>query len=121
MTPPTRIRDVSFDPKDFRIRWFADGEPNVSVNCLDRHLATRGDKTALIFELDSSDGAARPASYRDWHDRVCRLANALRILAVANGTPISLHLPMIAAAPVVAQTCNTPGAMHVAVFRGSSP
>src|SRR3546814_9927067 len=73
MTPPTRIRDVSFDPKDFRIRWFADGELNVSVNCLDRHLATRGDKTALIFEPASPDGEARHVSYRDLHARFCRL------------------------------------------------
>src|SRR3546814_20577291 len=91
MTPPTRIRDVSFDPKDFRIRWFADGELNVSVNCLDRHLATRGDKTALIFEPDIPDSEARHVSYRDLHARDSRLANPLRTIGLAKGArgPIS--------------------------------
>ena len=64
MKAPTRIQDTSFELKDFRIRWFDDGELNASVNCLDRHLASRGDKTALIFEPDSPDAAAgRPVCY----------------------------------------------------------
>ena len=77
MTPPTVIKDTSFDLEDFHIRWYADGELNASVNCLDRHLATRGDKTALLFEHDDPTLPAESISYRELHVRVCRLGNAL--------------------------------------------
>ena len=77
---PTVIRDVSYDLADFRIGWFTDGELNVSVNCLDRQLATRGDKTALLFEPDSPAAPAKHVSYREMHERVCKLGNALREL-----------------------------------------
>ncbi len=120
MKPPTRIRDVSFDRKDFGIRWFADGELNVSVNCLDRHLATRGDKTALIFEPDSPDGAALRVSYRDLHARVCRLANALRNLGIAKGDRVTIYLPMIVEAAVAMLACARIGAVHNVVFGGFS-
>ena len=73
---PTKIKDVSYRVEDFHIRWFEDGELNVSVNCLDRHLAARGDKTALIFEPDDPAKPAQRISYRELHARVCRLANA---------------------------------------------
>ena len=69
---------MSYQLDDFHIRWYADGELNASVNCLDRHLAMRGDKTALIFERDDPTQPAQHVSYRDLHARVCRLANALR-------------------------------------------
>ncbi|MBB1473394.1 acetate--CoA ligase [Luteimonas sp. MC1782] len=121
MTPPTQIRDVSFDREDFRIRWFADGELNVSVNCLDRHLATRGDKTALIFEPDSPDGDAQRVSYRELHARVCRLANALRNLGIAKGDRITIYLPMIVEAAVAMLACARIGAVHTVVFGGFSP
>ena len=68
---PTQVRDVSYALEDFHIRWFADGELNASVNCLDRQLATRGDKTALIFEPDSPDAPARHVTFRELHERVC--------------------------------------------------
>ena len=80
---PTRAKDVSYDLKDFHIRWFEDGELNASVNCLDRHLDTHGDKVALIFEPDSPDTPAQRITYRELHARVCKLANALRSLGVA--------------------------------------
>jgi hypothetical protein len=83
---PTKIKDVSFDLEDFRIRWYEDGELNASVNCLDRHLATRGDKTALIFEHDDPSRPAEHITYRDLHARVCKLANALRSLGVRKAT-----------------------------------
>ncbi|MGY1521007.1 acetate--CoA ligase [Luteimonas sp. A482] len=120
MTPPTRIRDVSFDRKDFRIQWFADGELNVSVNCLDRHLAARGDKTALIFEPDSPDGEALRVSYRDLHARVCRLANALRSLGIGKGDRVTIYLPMIVEAAVAMLACARIGAVHNVVFGGFS-
>src|SRR5690606_12112838 len=85
MKAPTQIKDTSFDLEDFRIHWYADGELNASVNCLDRHLATRGDKTALVFEPDSPDTPAENISYRQLHERVCKLANALRALGVGKG------------------------------------
>src|SRR5690606_33849028 len=81
---PSRIRDVSFALEDFRIRWYEDGQLNVSVNCLDRHLAERGDKTAIIFQGDDPSESRR-ISYRELHAEVCRLANALRNLGVAKG------------------------------------
>ncbi|MEN1960463.1 acetate--CoA ligase [Luteimonas sp. MJ246] len=120
MTPPTRIRDVSFDREDFRIRWFADGELNLSVNCLDRHLATRGDKTALIFEPDSPGDEAKRVSYRELHARVCRLANALRSLGIAKGDRVTIYLPMIVEAAVAMLACARIGAVHNVVFGGFS-
>ena len=118
---PTIVRNVSFDPADFRIRWFEDGELNVSVNCLDRHLATNGDKTALIWEADSPDTEARHVSYRELHARVCKLANALRNLGVAKGDRVTIYLPMIVEAAVAMLACARIGAVHSVVFGGFSP
>jgi len=74
---PTKISDVSFDPKDLHIRWYEDGVLNITANCLDRHLAERGDKTAIIFEGDDPNESRR-ISYRELHAEVCKFANALR-------------------------------------------
>ena len=120
MKPPTRIRDVSFDRQNFQIRWFADGELNVSVNCLDRHLAERGDKTALIFEPDGPDTPAQHVSYRELHARVCRLGNALRSLGVGKGDRVTIYLPMIVEAAVAMLACARIGAIHTVVFGGFS-
>ena len=95
IVPPTQIRDVSFDLRDFRIRWYADGVLNASVECLDRHLAARGDKTALIFEPDDPSVEAQHVTYRELHARTCRLANALRNLGVAKGDRVTLYLSLI--------------------------
>ncbi len=118
---PTRIRDVSYDEKDFRIRWYADGELNASVNCLDRHLATRGDKTALVFEPDDPNAPAQNVTYRELHARVCRLGNALRNLGVGKGDRVTLYLPMIVDAAVAMLACARIGAIHSVVFGGFSP
>ena len=80
--PPTRVKDTSFALEEFHVRWYADGELNASVECLDRHLAERGDKTAIVFEPDDPAGTAQRISYRELHARVCRLANALRNLGI---------------------------------------
>ena len=120
MKPPTRIRDVSYDRDDFHIRWFADGELNASVNCLDRHLATRGDTTALIFEPDDPAAEPQHVTYRDLHARVCRLANALRSLGVAKGDRVTIYLPMIVEAAVAMLACARIGAVHTVVFGGFS-
>ncbi|GAB3746038.1 acetate--CoA ligase [Lysobacter olei] len=118
MRAPTQIKDVSYDLNHFRIHWYADGELNASVNCLDRHLATRGDKTALIFEPDSPDQPAQHITYRDLHARVCRLANALRGLGVVKGDRVTLYLPMIPEAVVAMLACARIGAIHSVVFGG---
>ena len=118
---PTQIRDVSFDANDLHIHWFADGELNASVNCLDRHLATRGDKIALIWEADDPAVAPKRISYRDLHARVCRLANALRNLGVRKGDRVAIYLPMISEAAVAMLACARMGAVHTVVFGGFSP
>ncbi|MBP6216631.1 MAG: acetate--CoA ligase, partial [Luteimonas sp.] len=118
---PTVIRDVSYDLADFRIGWFTDGELNVSVNCLDRQLATRADKTALLFEPDSPDAPARHVSYREMHERVCRLGNALRELGVRKGDRVTIYLPMIVEAAVAMLACARIGAVHSVVFGGFAP
>ncbi len=121
MRAPTQIKDVSFDVADFRIRWFADGELNASVNCLDRHLDQRGDKVALIFEPDSPDAPGARITYRELHARTCRLANALRNLGVAKGDRVTIYLPMIPDAIVAMLACARIGAVHSVVFGGFAP
>jgi acetyl-CoA synthetase len=120
-TPPTKIKDVSYHLDDFHIRWFEDGELNVSVNCLDRHLAARGDKTALIFEPDDPARPAQRITYRELHARVCKLANALRKLGVNKGDRVTIYLPMTPYAVVAMQACARIGAIHSVVFGGFSP
>jgi acetyl-CoA synthetase len=117
---PTRIKDVSFDPADFRLRWYEDGELNVSVNCLDRHLARRGDKTALLFEGDDP-GVSRRLSYRELYEAVCRFGNALRKLGVAKGDRVTIYMPMIPEAAIAMLACARIGAVHSVVFGGFSP
>ncbi|ALN78333.1 acetate--CoA ligase [Lysobacter antibioticus] len=118
---PTKIKNVSFDLADFRIHWYEDGELNASVNCLDRHLAERGDKTALLFEHDDPNLPAEHISYRELHARVCRLANALRNLGVKKGDRITIYLPMIPEAVVAMLACARVGAIHSVVFGGFAP
>ncbi|GAB1595119.1 acetate--CoA ligase [Lysobacter claricitrinus] len=121
MRAPTRVRDVSFNHDDFRIRWYDDGELNASVNCLDRHLATRGDRTALIFEPDDPSRSAQHVSYRDLHARVCRLGNALRNLGVRKGDVVTIYMPMTVDAVVAMLACARVGAIHSVVFGGFAP
>ncbi|KAF1699227.1 acetate--CoA ligase [Pseudoxanthomonas jiangsuensis] len=118
---PTVIKDVSYRLDDFRIRWFADGELNASVNCLDRQLAARGDKTAILFEPDSPDAPAQKVSYRELYERVCRLGNALRNLGVQKGDRVTIYLPMIPDAVVAMLACARIGAVHSVVFGGFAP
>jgi acetyl-CoA synthetase len=120
MRAPTQIKDVSYDLADFRIRWYADGELNLSVNCLDRHLEKRGDKTAIIWEGDSPDESHR-ITYRDLHREVCRFGNALRNLGVRKGDRVTIYLPMIPEAAVAMLACARIGAVHSVVFGGFSP
>ena len=120
-TPFTVVKDVSFAKEDFRIRWFPDGELNVAVNCLDRHLAERGDKTAILWESDDPYTPSEAISYRELHARVCRLANALERLGVVKGDRVTIYLPMIPEAAVAMLACARIGAVHSVVFAGFSP
>ena len=117
---PTRIKDVSFDPKNLHIRWYEDGTLNVAANCLDRHLAERGDKTAIIFEGDDPN-ESRKLSYRELHAEVCKFANTLKHLGVAKGDRVAIYLPMIPEAAVAMLACARIGAIHSVVFGGFSP
>ena len=120
MKPPTQIKDVSFDAKDLHIRWYADGVLNPTVSCLDRQLAKRGDKTAILFEGDDP-GVSRAISYRELHAEVCKFANALKHLGVKKGDRIAIYMPMIPEATVAMLACARVGAIHSVVFGGFSP
>ena len=118
--PPTRIMNASFDLPDVSIRWFEDGVLNVCANCVDRHLATRGEQTALIWERDEP-GQSRRISFRELHGQVCRMANVLRTLGVEKGDRVVLYLPMIPEAAYAMLACARIGAVHSVVFGGFSP
>jgi acetyl-CoA synthetase len=119
-TKPTRIRDVSFATEDLHIRWYEDGKLNVSANCLDRHLAERADKTAIIFEGDNPDESRR-ISYRELHGEVCKFANTLKQHGVTKGDRVAIYMPMIPEAAVAMLACARIGAIHSVVFGGFSP
>jgi len=120
MTPFTTVKNVSFDKADFRIEWFVDGVLNVSANCLDRHLDTRGDETAIIFEGDEP-GEGRRISYRELHAETCRFANVLKAQGVTKGDRVTLYMPMIPEAGIAMLACARIGAIHSVVFGGFSP
>jgi len=117
---PAEIKDVSFHEADFRIRWFADGVLNVSVNCLDRHLPHRADDIAIIFEGDEPD-QQRLISYAQAHAEVCRFANVLKAHGVKKGDRVTLYMPMIPEAAFAMLACARIGAVHSVVFGGFSP
>ena len=117
---PTRADESSFHAADFGVRWFADGELNLSVNCLDRHLASRGDQTAIVFEGDEP-GEGRRITYRELYEDVCRFANLLKAQGVVKGDRVTLYMPMIPEAAVAMLACARIGAIHSVVFGGFSP
>jgi len=118
--PYTKVKDTSYDANYLHIRWFHDGQLNLSANCLDRHLATRGDKTAILWEGDDP-GESRALSYRELHDQVCRAANLLKHLGVTKGDRVTIYLPMIPEAAIAMLACARIGAIHSVVFGGFSP
>lgn len=120
VTAPTQVKNASFDPKDLHIKWYEDGTLNVAANCLDRQLAERGDKTAIIFEGDDPD-ESRSLTYRELHTEVCKFANTLKNLGVAKGDRVAIYLPMIPEAAVAMLACARIGAVHSVVFGGFSP
>jgi acetyl-CoA synthetase len=120
MTPFTKVKNTSFNEADFGIKWFEDGALNVSHNCLDRHLAERGDQNAIIWEGDDPS-QSRKVTYRQLHEAVCRLANVLKGLGVGKGHRVTIYLPMIPEAAVAMLACTRIGAIHSIVFGGFSP
>ncbi len=119
MKAPTKIKAVDFNG-DVSIKWFEDGVLNASVSCLDRHLATRGDQVAIIWEGDDPNSDAK-VTYRELHARVCQLANAMRRLGIKKGDRVCIYLPMIVEAAVAMLACARVGAIHSIVFGGFSP
>ena len=118
---PSTIKNTSFNKDDFRIKWFEDGELNITVNAIDRHLkAGRGNKIAYIFEPDSPRFPSGAVTYRELHDRVCQLSNALRNLGVKKGDRVAIYLPMIVDAAVSMLACARIGAIHTVIFAGFS-
>ena len=119
--PVTTVKQASFREADFGIKWFADGTLNLSANCLDRHLAARGDVTAIIWEPDDPATPGRTISYRELHRMVCRFANVLKAKGVGRGDRDTIYLPMVPEAAVAMLACARIGAIHSVVFGGFSP
>jgi acetyl-CoA synthetase len=119
--PFTQVKDTSFDAKDLHVRWFADGELNVSANCLDRHLAKRPEQTAILWEPDDPNGETRLLSYRELHESVCKFSNALKRLGVKKGDRVTIYMPMIPETAIAMLACARIGAVHSVVFGGFSP
>ena len=119
--PFTKVKDVSFAKDDLHIRWFEDGELNVSENCLDRHLAERGDDIAIIWEPDAEGKEARKITYRELSSEVNKLANGLKALGVNKGDIVTLYMPMVPEAAMAMLACSRIGAIHSVVFGGFSP
>ena len=121
MRPFTSVSKASFDAADFGIEWFADGTLNLSANCLDRHLAERGDAIAILWEPDDPAEAGRVLTYRELHERVCAFANLLKAEGARRGDRITIYLPMVPEAAVAMLACARIGAIHSVVFAGFSP
>lgn len=118
---PELAGDWSFDEGDFRIEWFADGKLNVAANCIDRHLASRGDDVAIIWEPDDPREAPRQFTYLQLHQEVCRFANVLKAQGVRKGDRVTIYMPMIPEAAFAILACARIGAIHSVVFGGFSP
>ncbi len=118
--PFTKVKNTSFAPGAVDIKWFEDGTLNVSANCIDRHLATRGDQTAIIWEPDSPDEEAQHITYKVLHEKTSRMANALKELGVGKGDRVVLYMPMIPEAAYAMLACARIGAIHSIVFAGFS-
>jgi acetyl-CoA synthetase len=118
--PYSKVKDTSYDPHNVDIRWYEDGTLNVCANCVDRHLETRGDQVAILWEGDEPDMDLK-ITYRQLHERVCRFANVLKNLGVKKGDRVTIYLPMIPEAAYAMLACARIGAIHSVVFGGFSP
>jgi acetyl-CoA synthetase len=120
MKPFTKVKNTNFEPCNIDIKWFEDGTLNVAANCIDRHLETRGDQTAIIWEPDSADDEALHITYKELHARTCKMANVLKEMGVTKGDRVVLYLPMIPEAAYAMLACARIGAIHSIVFAGFS-
>ncbi|RYE03590.1 MAG: acetate--CoA ligase [Sphingomonadales bacterium] len=118
---PELAGDWSFDESDFHISWFADGKLNVAANCVDRHLAKRGDTVAILWEPDEPTESPRSFTYAQLHTEVCRFANVLKAQGVKKGDRVTIYMPMIPEAAFALLACARIGAIHSVVFGGFSP
>src|SRR6516225_3350441 len=118
--PFTKVKNTSFDPHNVSNKWFEDGTTNAAYNCIDRHLAARGDQVAIIWEGDDPK-ESKKITYRELHDQVCRMANVLRNRNVEKGDRVTIYLPMIPEAAYAILACARIGAVHSVVFGGFSP
>jgi acetyl-CoA synthetase len=118
--PYIKVKNTSYDPHNVSIKWFEDGTTNVAYNCLDRHLATRGDQTAIIWESDDPNKDSK-LTYRQLHAEVCRFANVLKAHGVKKGDRVTIYLPMIPQTAAAMLACARIGAIHSVVFGGFSP
>ena len=118
--PYTKVKNTSYDYHNVSIKWFEDGELNVSANCIDRHLETRGDQTAIIWESDDPN-VSQHITFKELHEQVCKFANVLHALDVKKGDRVILYLPMIPEAAYAMLACTRIGAVHSIVFAGFSP
>ncbi|TZG26340.1 acetate--CoA ligase [Sphingomonas montanisoli] len=121
LTFPTKADESSFDEADFQVKWFADGQLNVAANCLDRHLAERGDQIAIIWEPDVPTEEPKRFTYKQVHAEVCRFANVLKGQGVKKGDRVTVYMPMIPEAAFALLACARIGAIHSVVFGGFSP
>ena len=117
----TKVKNTRFSADNTTIQWFEDGRLNVSANCLDRHLATRADQAAIIWEPDDPAKPGRTLTYKELHLEVCRFANALLKLGVTKGDVVTICLPMIPEAAIAVLACARIGAVHSVIFAGFSP
>jgi acetyl-CoA synthetase len=118
--PFTKVKNTTYGPPNVSIKWFEDGTLNVSANCIDRHLATRGDQVAIIWEGDDPS-ESKHITYRQLHEEVCKFANVLRNREVKKGDTVTIYLPMIPEAAYAMLACARLGAVHSIVFGGFSP
>jgi len=118
--PFSKVENTSFEPGKVSIKWFEDGVLNAAYNCIDRHLETRGDQTAIIWEGDDPS-ESRHITYRELHDEVCKMANILRLRNVKKGDRVTIYMPMIPEAAYAILACARIGAIHSVVFGGFSP
>ncbi|OWY03170.1 MULTISPECIES: acetate--CoA ligase [Thioclava] len=121
ITPYTKVKNTDFTFGHVDIKWFEDGVLNASVNCIDRHLATRGDQTAIIFEPDDPETPAQHITYKELSEKVNRFANVLSSQGVMRGDRVVIYLPMIPEAAYAMLACARIGAIHSIVFAGFSP
>jgi acetyl-CoA synthetase len=120
-TPYTRVKNTSFAPGNISIKWFEDGALNVSANCIDRHMLTRADQTAIIWEPDDPSVPAQHITYAQLLENTCRVANVLKAHGVTKGDRVVLYMPMIPEAAYAMLACTRIGAIHSVVFGGFSP